>query len=1074
MPRLLQEWSGKRKERPVLSWGLSSNSTPTSNNTSLYSSFKEKHVLDYILSHGEPGECPYLKVKILGQNFFGLLDSGANRIFVGSLGWEKLKSLGLDLDRSRSTTCTVASNETCECIGIVSAPIQVRDVVKLFDLYVVPKLRHEIVLGIDFWKKMGVVPDMRRGEWFFSSEVLVGPQINQIHSEDDLSAEQVQQLNCLVSSYFEKIGDKLGCTSAVQHKITTNSPPIKQRYYPVSPYKQKIINEELDKMLRDGIVEPSKSAWSSPVLLVPKPNGEHRFCVDFRKLNSVSERDAYPLPYISTILDKLGGARYMSSLDLKNAYWQVPLEEKSKQYTAFTVPGRGLFQFTRLPFGLHNAPATFQRLVDQILGDLDFVFRYIDDVVLITADFESHLKLLEEVFMRLHKNGLTLNREKCQFCRPELKYLGYIVNRQGVSVDPAKVEAITGLTTPKSVRDVRRIIGMISYYRKFIPAFSTIISPLTNLLRKNVRFQWTNTCEEAFQEVKNCLVSAPILDCPNFDEEFILQTDASSYGIGAVLTQFYNNREHVICYISRTLSRTERLYSATERELLSVIWSVEKLRCYLDCTKFKVITDHYSLKWLHNIKDPQGRLGRWCLRLQQFNFDVIHRKGKEHVVPDALSRAVIDNPSLIGSDLEICEIQLNNIRDKWYLKLMSQVNKNPLSFPSWRVSDGKLYKKILLDYPELRCDDDFWKLVVPKENRREVISSWHSTTIGGHLGVHKTYFKVARLYYWPRMKADIARFVKGCQICQQVKPEQKLPGGLMGDTIVPSRCWQVISMDLFGPLPRSKSGNMHIFVVTDTFSKFNLFFPIKKANSKTIIKLLEERVFYCFGIPQLIRCDNGSQFKSVDFSNLKLKYGLRILYNPHYHPSPNLTERVNRIMKTMISSFVTENNQRDWDIDLPILACATNTSKHSVTGQTPYFINFGVEMKLHGSEYEDKFHDSNNRPLDSELKAKTLVRLRELVSKNMEKAHQIAKKQYDLRRRQVDFTIGDLVWKKKFTLSDAGNYYTAKLGGKFEGPFKISKKCGYCTYELETLENKPLKGRWHTQDLKPFHEDNFE
>lgn len=1007
----------------------------------------------------------------MGLNFYGLLDSGANKVFVGSKGWDRLKSLGVKLDVNGKTICTIANDSSCQCLGIASVPVKVKDVVKLIDVYVVPELRHELILGIDFWIKLGIVPDMRRGQWYFSSELLVNSEVALINCEADLSEEQQEKLNNVVRDYFNKIGDRLGCTSMVKHKIITDSEPIKQRYYPVSPFKQKLIDEEVDKMLAARIIEPSTSAWSSPVLLVPKEEGQQRFVVDFRKLNNVSRKDAYPLPYISAILDKLGGARYLSSLDLQSAYWQVELEEDSKQYTAFTVPGRGLFQFRRLPFGLHNAPATFQRLIDTVLGaDLQpYVFCYLDDIIVVTPDFDKHIEVLQSVFDRLNKAGLTLNKDKSKFCRAELRYLGYVVNRHGISVDPLKIEAITKIPTPKTVTEIRRIIGMLSWYRRFVPSFSDLISPFTRLLRKGAKFSWDDKCEEAFQKIKNVLISAPILTCPNFEHEFILQTDASNFGVGAVLYQYYDGREHVICYISRSLTRQERLYSATERELLAVLFAIEKLRCYLEGSKFSVVSDHYSLQWLDNLKNPQGRLGRWALRLQQFDYKVVHRKGRDNVVADGLSRSVPGSCDV----LEISEIDLEVVQDEWYNNLKDRILQNPLNFPRWRVTEGKIYKYVQLDFPDLRDTADFWKLVVPKEKRREIIESCHSSSIGGHLGVHKTYMKVCRLYYWPCMKSNIAKFIKHCVICQRIKPEQKLPAGIMRNNLVPEHCWQVISMDLFGPLPKSKRGNIHIFVVTDVFSKFNYFFPIRKACAKTIINLLEERILLVHGVPEVIRCDNGVQFKSREFQSLTQKYGIRTLFNPNYHPSPNVTERVNRVLKSMISAFVTDN-QRVWDENLAALACAVNTAVHEATGRTPYFVNFGKEMILHASEYSrsvdiENSVDSNASQHNNLVKrVEALVKLREFVNKRLQKAHQKSRDQYNLRRRDIHFQEGDLVWKRLFAISDAGNYYSAKLAGKFEGPYKIRKKIGYCVYELEDMKGKS-RGNWHIQDLKAYY-----
>lgn len=1034
--------------------------------------YKDKIILDYVLASVGPNECPYLKVNILGLDFYGLLDSGANKVFMGQKGWQKLSLLGIKCDPGRKAICTVANDDTCSCIGVACIPIKVREVVKVFEVYVVPELRHELILGMNFWVQLGIVPDMRKGEWHFSDESLVAPEVSFVQNESDLVAEQQRSLSNVVSQYFEKIGDKLGCTSMVRHKIViTNSEPIKQRYYPVSPYKQKLIDEEVDKMLACGVIERSKSAWSSPVLLVPKKDGTHRFCVDFRRVNKVSQKDAYPLPYISATLDKLGNARYLSSLDLQSAYWQVELEETSKQYTAFTVPGRGLFQFRRLPFGLHNAPATFQRLIDTVLGPelQPFVFCYLDDIIVVTSTFEKHIEVLEAVFQRLLEAGLTLNREKSKFCRPELKYLGYVVNRHGISVDPSKVQAITDMPVPKSVTEVRRIIGMISWYRKFVPKYSDLITPLTRLLRKGVTFLWDEGCENAFQDIKNALVTAPILVCPNFEQEFVLATDASDYAVGAVLSQVYDGQEHVICYVSRTLSRQERKYSATERELLAVLFAIEKLRCYLEYTKFTVITDHYSLKWLDNLKDPNGRLGRWILRLQQFNFDVIHRKGREHHGPDLLSRSVPESTE----DLEISNVMIEQPKDKWYVNLRKRILRNPLSFPNWRVDGDKLYKHLRLNVSELRNGADNWKLVVPKEKRKEVLYECHDTPTSGHLGVYKTYHRVARLYYWPCMKADITRYVKECLICQRVKPELKLPAGLMGGQVAAKRTWQIISMDLFGPLPKSKHGHMYIFVVTDTFSKMNRFFAIRRANAQTITKIVEEQIILRHGVPEIIRCDNGVQFKSREFGQLVEKYGTRIIFNPNYHPSPNLTERVNRVLKSMISSFVTDSH-RVWDENLTSLECAINTSTHQVTEHTPYFINHGCEMILHGSEYRKPDLGSRESIQDVDnvaTKVKALSKLREFVSKKLRVAHLKNTGQYNFRRRDVQYPIGSLVWKRRFALSDAGNYFSAKLAGKFEGPYTVRKKCGYCVYELEDEHGKS-KGRWHVQDLKSYYAPN--
>lgn len=1029
---------------------------------------KNLAILNYILAQVNEGECPYVNVDILGNNFYGLLDSGANKTFMGQSGWNILRNAGIKLDKSRNISCKVANDDSCTCIGVVAVPIRLRDVVKIIEIYIVPQLRHSLVLGIDFWVRMGIVPDVRRGEWHFSSDILQPPIINGVEARSDLNFEQNECLTKLLDGYFSNIDqDNLGCTNVVKHKIVTSSEPIKQRYYPVSPFKQKLIDEELDQMLKLGVIEKSTSGWSSPVLMVPKKDGTFRFCVDFRKLNSVTEKDAYPLPYISSILTKLGGSRYLSSMDIKSAFWQIKLDETSKPYTAFTIPGRGLFQWTRMPFGLHNAPATFQRLVDTVFGpELEpYVFVYLDDIILATPTFEKHLEVLSEIFRRLNAAGLTLKENKCVFCRSELKFLGYVINRQGILVDPSKVEAIVNLPRPKTVTEVRRIIGMIGWYRRFVDGFSDLIAPLTRLLRKGKRFEWDESCEKSFQRIKDALVSAPILTSPNFEHPFYVQTDASAYGVGCVLTQRYDGREHVICYLSRTLSRSEANYSSTERELLAVLYSIEKLRCYLEGYKFYVITDCHSLVWLNNLKNPQGRLARWALRLQQFDYEVVHRKGKDNIVPDTLSRNLIVPENIISS------IVVDDTGDKWYLKMLKLVNEDPLKYPKWRVADKKLYKYVSSDFPELFDEVDFWKLVIPKDKRREILYNGHDICTAGHFGIYKTFNRIARLYYWPSMRADITKYVRSCATCLRTKPEQKKPAGFMSKTPpLITKPWQYISTDLFGPLPKSSHGNLYILAVTDAFSKFVLFFPLRHATALAVTKILREQVFLIFGVPQFVRCDNGPQYRGKEMHNLANRFGFEISFSPNYSAHCNPTERVNRVLKAMLSAYV-KDNHRKWDENLAELGCAIRTAQHEVTSLTPYFINFGKEMILHGSEY-DKSHlnlevNENNKTDKVEI----IEKMRNFVKKRLEAAHVKYRNQYNLRHRDVRYEVDDLVWKRNFALSDGANYFTSKLAGKFSGPYRIKRKVGYCVYELVNDQGKSI-GNWHTEHLKPHITEN--
>nr|CAI5865101.1 unnamed protein product [Callosobruchus analis] len=419
-----------------------------------------------------------------------LLDSGATRTVLGGPGWSEIKPL-FSLTKTSDKYCTVANGQSCEVLGEIPLPIQLRDRVRIIKALVIPSLPHRLILGIDLWVQMGIVPDMKHGEWTFQTEESIQSiQVCGIQDMHSLNEHQQAELNQVIEDAFEKMGNRLGCTHLVEHVIKTTSLPIKQRYYPLSPALQKVVNAELDDMLEKGIVEPSSSAWSSPIVMVQKKDKSWRFCVNFKRLNAVSSPDAYPLPFISSILDKLRDAKYISSLDIKSAFHQIKLSEESKPLTAFTVPTRGLFQFTRMPFGLHSAPATWQRLIDKVLGaDLDnHTFVYLDDIIICTPSFEKHIEVLRNVLKRIVDAGLVLNREKSQFCRSELRYLGYVVNGSGLLVDPSKVEAILRMEPPKNVTEVRRIIGLASWYRRFVPSFSMVVAPLTRLTEKNRPF----------------------------------------------------------------------------------------------------------------------------------------------------------------------------------------------------------------------------------------------------------------------------------------------------------------------------------------------------------------------------------------------------------------------------------------------------------------------------------------------------------------------------------------------------------------------------------------------------------
>lgn len=462
---------------------------------------------------------------------------------------------------------------------------------------------------------------------------------------EELTEQQRHELETLINEYSSLFSESPGRTSMVEHVIDTGTAnPITQRPYRVPMAQRKVVKELLEQMMAEGTIRESKSAWASPIVLVDKPDGTVRFCVDYRKLNGVAKFDAYPMPRADEILERVGQAMYISTLDLTKGYWQIPMEESSKEKTAFTTPF-GLFQFDVLPFGLHSSPATFQRMMDRILhGCQDYADAYIDDVGIFSLRWEDHLAHLRDVFERLKRAGLTVKLKKCQFGRSEVSLLGHVVGRGQIKPDPKKIQAVQEYPQPRTKTDVRSFLGLAGYYRKFIPNFASLTEPLTNLTRKNAaeKVKWDDDCETAFQDIKSKLVMAPVLKAPDNDLPFVVQTDASDKGIGAVLSQIHpDGQEHPIAYASRKLLPRETRYAVVEKECLGIVWALKYFRHFLYGREFTIQTDHKPLTWLKRMGNSNQRLTRWSLTLQEYRFSIEHRKGSNHGNADGLSRGPI-------------------------------------------------------------------------------------------------------------------------------------------------------------------------------------------------------------------------------------------------------------------------------------------------------------------------------------------------------------------------------------------------------------------------------------------------
>lgn len=1027
--------------------------------------------------HDFTDDRPHCDISIFEKDFNCLLDSGANFCIAGAKGIEVLKALALKIDRNFGFVCIKTADSTKHKIaGIFYVPMVFNGIEKLIEVLAIPSLSQTIVLGVNFWEKFELSVSCSRYGWsvisepecldldLFFEQIFLHRDDGCLVDRDSLTLAQEQLLSDVIAK-FRRLSpsDEIGEAVGYVHEIDTgDAKPIKQVVYPVSPIIARRMGVELDRFLKLGVVEPSNSPWCSNVALSVKPNGTDRMCLDSRKLNGVSKKDSYPLPRIDSILARLGKTRFLSSVDLKDFFLQIRLSEASKEKTAFCVPGRGLFQFKRLPFGLHNSAQAAQRLMDSIFGHSETqgnrIFVYLDDLILISETFEEHVELMELVLNKLETAGLTINFDKCKFCRSELKYLGYIVDGDGLRTDPDKVEKIVNFPKPKSFTEMKRFIGLASWYRRFVRDFASVSAPLHELLKgikKGGRLRWSEEADASFVALKDCLVSAPVLATPDFSKKFSIHCDASKYGVGVVLTQGEGVEEHPIAFDGRKFRGAELNYSVTEQECLSVVFGIQKFRPFIEGYEFDIITDHHSLIWLLHQPNPAGRLARWVLQMQQFNFKIFHRKGALNVVPDALSR--------IYPIVDLITFTVTPA-DKWYIDMKEKVLSSPYRFRNWKIDNGLLFIK--LDRKEDDLLPDTWKLIVPESARDEVLQECHDEPISGHVGITKTKHKVLQRYFWPGVSKCVTNYVKKCDICKQCKSKNSLKHGKMGTYKIAQRPWQMVSLDLMGPFPRSKLQNTSLLVICDWFTKYPILIPLRKATAKKVLEVVERQVFQVFNVPEIVISDNGTQFTADEFKKFILKYGIeKLWFNAFYHPQNNPTERVNKSIGNMLRAYIGDNH-RDWDKHLGEIAVALRTSVHEATGYTPFFLNFGREYCFHPSDH-NLYDDTSVGPVEAvEKRSLFLTRFKEVfddVSLRIRRCYDKNKRYYDRKREGISFNVGDRVFKRTFYKSDKSKQFMAKLAFKFV-PCRVKAKVSDVMYELEDFDDKSL-GRWHVKDI---------
>lgn len=846
--------------------------------------------------------------------------------------------------------------------------------------------------------------------------------------------------------YTPETGE-LNCTTLYEQSIDTgDAKPVIQRQYPMSPQVLKEAIETVKELIVRGIVEIiSWSNWRWPILFVRKPAGGGRICLDARGLNKLVELDGYPSLNVDCILRNLPTARFITSLDMTQAFHQIAIRKEDRSKTAFAIGGQ-LYCFKRAVMGFKNSPADLTKLLDRIFHDMPNVYRYVDDFIIITDTFGEHIQVLKEVANRLAQAQLSVSQKKSQFCCQQLTFLGYLLSEKGLQPNPERIQPIMRYKQPETVKDIRRLVGLVNWYRRFIPNAATLLTPFTELIKEygpesQRKIQWTAESQEVLEQIKKALTEAPILVAADYSKPFKIYSDASLVAGSSVLTQEIDGTERAIYYHSVKFSTTQQNYSATERELLSVIAGLEKFRPWIDGTRITVVTDHQSIKWLHNLKEPAGKLARWAVRLQAFDVEFIHRPGKLMDLPDALSRAV----DLIELDPEY------PTTDTWYNQMKTRAATTKMEH--YKVENGLLYHRNRIN---ARTTEHDWVLCVPTEKVAEALTETHNGTL--HPGVWKTTQYAKRYYYWPKMYQQIYDYVTKCDTCRVIKPTNEPTRTPVGEYRDPGTVGRMISIDLIGPLPASKiRAHQYAVVAIDCFSKYVFTKSMKTATATNVVEFLEKEVFFKFGVPEVLICDNGVQFASKVFDALLNRFKVRKLATPLYFAQANPVEATNKTVKTALRAKILdlEAEQTDWEYFLPEVTMRINTLPHTSTGMSAHYIVFGRNKTQSGDEYRALIGINPSEPNPQEKREVIF----DEAAEQQRAIFETNKARYNLRAVVRQFKIGDEAFINNTKLSSAGEKYTQKLGPK-RLKIRIKEKLGSDTYLVTNAQGRDI-GKYH-------------
>ena len=884
------------------------------------------------------------------------------------------------------------------------------------------------------------------------------------------------------------LNDTYGLTNLIEHDIPLEGDhkPIREPYRPCNPNLREDLKRQLEKWLRQDVIETSRSPWNFCLVASMKKNNKIRWCLDLRKLNNISRKDAFSIPNIEDLLSRLAYSKVFTVLDLSGAFHVIKIKKEDREKTSFNTCF-GAFQHKRLCFGLANAPATFARLISQVLQDIpnDNIYNYLDDTLIGGNSLTSHLTALDAVLCAYKKAGLTLQPEKCTFFSTDCEFLGHRITADGISPLDRHLQLIQDWAEPTNVTEVKSFLGKVGYYRKSIKGCAQIALPLTNLTsaEKTPEFHFGKKEKESFQALKDALTSPPVLAFPRFDtnEKFILATDWCSTSIGAALLQKQDGREVVIQYGSRKLGKHEQNMSSNKGELLAALYFMRKWRYYLQYKRFILRTDHEALRFIKSMDAPRGFYARWLQTLSDFDFEVEFRRGKNHANIDALSR-LPNAPEPTEKDERFLEEKFFAMTEKVdvaglqredpVLQHVHQWLKNEEKPPSKDIrhlddhvkSYHAIYETLYLDGKDIIWRKTFRgreafkqdRMCLPDTLQDKIITSIHEEEIA-HLKMNKTQSAVLSKYYFPGAYKRIEMLVRACRTCKESERKQQ-PQRHTHATVQEGTVWAKLSIDLVGPLRPSPEGHNHILTVKCCFSRYLEAFPTHDITAQGLANILEREIFARYGASDRIHSDNGSNVSADLLKEIYKVLQITPSTCPPYNAKSSNVERSHRELGQMLKAMCIQNNTTDWQSQLRPCTFALNTSRNRSTGMTPYFLMFGREARtktdlIYGNLPQQVSRgpcEHANQMRDRLQSAYQYVRF------NLGQAIERTRKQYTQKDKD-QFKPGDLVYLCTPRLQEGAG---KKFSQYYSGPYRITEKL--CDVLFRIVDH----GEWNSKRIE--------